>query len=179
MVTLQKATFASGCFWCSEAVFQRLKGVETVTSGYCGGTKEGQTNEEVSSGDTGSQEAIQITFDPTVTSYEKLLEIFFKTHDPTTYDRQGADTGSQYRSVIFYHDDDQKMKAEEIIRKLDEGHVFGGKIVTEIKPFEHFYEAEAYHKNFYNRNEDFPYCTVVINPKLEKLYKEFADQIKA
>lgn len=175
----QKATFAGGCFWCTEAIFKRIKGVESVTSGYSGGTKENPTYEEVSSGETGAAEAIQIVFDDTIVSFERLLEIFFKTHDPASYDRQGADTGSQYRSVVFYHSDDQKKVTVALIQKLDESHIFSGKIVTEVKPFEHFSEAEPYHKNFYDRNKDYPYCTVVINPKLEKLYKEFSEDLKS
>lgn len=178
MNTLETATFAGGCFWCTEAIFQRLKGVESVVSGYCGGTKPNPSYDEVSTGETGAQEAIQITFDPAITSYEKLLEVFFKTHDPSSYDRQGADSGSQYRSVVFYHTPDQKMEAEMMINKLNEAHVFAGKIVTDVVAFKHFSEAEKYHQNFYERNKDYGYCQVVINPKLDKLYKEFASSLK-
>lgn len=178
MNTLETATFAGGCFWCTEAIFKRLKGVETVVSGYSGGTKEHPSYDEVSSGETGAQEAIQITFDSDIVSYTKLLEIYFKTHDPTSYDRQGADAGSQYRSVVFYHTDTQKNEAEEMIKKLDGAKVFAGKIVTDVMPFEHFSEAEKYHQNFYDRNKDYGYCQVVINPKLDKLYKEFHDELK-
>lgn len=178
MEKLETATFAGGCFWCTEAIFKRLKGVETVVSGYSGGTKENPSYDDVSSGETGAQEAIQITFDSSVVSYTKLLEIFFKTHDPTSYDRQGADSGSQYRSVVFYHNDNQKKDVETMIKKLDEAKVFSGKIVTDVLPFEHFYEAEKYHQNFYDRNKDYGYCQVVINPKLDKLYKEFHDELK-
>ncbi len=178
MEKLETATFAGGCFWCTEAIFKRLKGVETVVSGYSGGTKENPSYDEVSSGETGAQEAIQITFDSSVVSYTKLLEIFFKTHDPTSYDRQGADIGSQYRSVVFYHNNNQKKDVETMIKKLDEAKVFAGKIVTDVLPFEHFYEAEKYHQNFYDRNKDYGYCQVVINPKLDKLYKEFHSELK-
>lgn len=175
---MQQATFAGGCFWCTEAIFKRLKGVETVLPGYAGGEGGAPTYEEVSTGTSGFAEAIQITFDPTEVDYSKLLEIFFKTHDPTSWDKQGADTGPQYRSIVFYHSQEQKRTAEELIKKFDDSHIFQSKIVTEVTPFTTFFEAESYHKNFYDRNEEYPYCRVVINPKLEKLLHEFSDQLK-
>lgn len=175
---MQQATFAGGCFWCTEAIFKRLKGVETVLPGYAGGEGKQPSYEEVSSGTSGFAEAIQITFDPTQVGYAKLLEIFFKTHDPTSWDKQGADVGPQYRSIVFYHTQEQKKIVEDLIKKFDDSHVFQSKIVTEVKPFTTFFEAESYHKNFYDRNEEYPYCRVVINPKLEKLLHEFSDQLK-
>lgn len=173
----EKATFAGGCFWCTEAIFKRVKGVSKVTPGYAG-DGDNPTYETVSDGNTNFREAVQIEFDPKEASYLTLLEIFFKTHDPTSYDRQGADTGPQYRSVVFYHTEEQKKLVTGLIKKFDDEHVFGGKIVTEVEPFKKFFEAEAYHKNFYDRNKDYPYCTVVINPKIEKLTKEFAENLK-
>jgi peptide-methionine (S)-S-oxide reductase len=175
---MQQATFAGGCFWCTEAIFKRLKGVETVLPGYAGGEGAAPSYEQVSTGTSGFAEAIQITFDPTEVDYSKLLEIFFKTHDPTSWDKQGADTGPQYRSIVFYHSQEQKKTVEELIKKFDDSHIFQSKIVTEVKPFTTFFEAESYHKNFYDRNEEYPYCRVVINPKLEKLLHEFSDQLK-
>lgn len=172
------ATFAGGCFWCTEAVFKMVKGVLKVTPGYAGDGDFIPTYETVSSGDTNFYEAIQIEFDPSVTSYITLLLIFFKTHDPTSYDRQGADIGPQYRSVVFYHSDDQKNDVNNLIKKFDHEKIFGNKIVTEVKAFKKFFEAEAYHKNFYERNKDNQYCTVVINPKIDKLVKEFSENLK-
>ena len=177
-LTLETATFAGGCFWCTEAIFKRVDGVIKVVSGYAGGTIADPTYEQVSSQEAGATEALQITFDPGIISYSKLLEIFFKTHDPTSVDKQGADTGSQYRSIVFFHTKRQKEATDEMIKRLTVAKVFGGKIVTEVKPFERFSEAEAYHKDFYDRNKDNSYCSVVINPKLEKLYREFPDELK-
>lgn len=175
---MEKATFAGGCFWCTEAIFQHIKGVSSVVSGYAGEGKDNPTYEEVSDGDSGYAEGIQIEFDPNVVQYERLLEIFFKTHDPTSFDRQGADTGPQYRSIVFYHNEEQHETVERLIKHLDDSHIFPSKIVTEVKPFMKFFEAEASHKNFYNRNKDSMYCTVVINPKLDKLFKEFKENLK-
>ena len=172
------ATFGNGCFWCTEAVFQRLKGVRTVVSGYSGGTVKNPTYAQVCTGTTGHAEAIQITFDPASISYEELLEVFWQTHDPTTPNRQGNDYGTQYRSVIFYHSDQQKELAEKFKKKLDAAGVFGQPIVTEIVPYTAFYRAEAHHQNFYNENPNQAYCRVMIRPKLEKLKKVFHDKLK-
>lgn len=176
---LQKATFGGGCFWCTEAIFKEVKGVISVTSGYSGGEKQNPTYEEVSLGTSGHVEAVQIEFDTRETNYLTLLKIFFKTHDPTSFDRQGADQGSQYRSVVFYHTEAQKEEVVKLIEKFNKDLVFGTKVVTEVRPFESFYKAEPYHVNFYERNKNHPYCQIVINPKLEKLYKEFADEVKS
>jgi peptide-methionine (S)-S-oxide reductase len=172
------ATFGNGCFWCTEAVFQQLKGVRTVVSGYSGGTVKNPTYAQVCTGTTGHAEAIQITFDPTTISYEELLEVFWQTHDPTTLNRQGPDVGTQYRSVIFYHSDQQKDLAEKFKKKLDAAGVFGQPIVTQIVPFTAFYRAEEHHQNFYNQNPFHGYCRVMIRPKLEKLKKVFHDKLK-
>lgn len=175
---LETATLAGGCFWCTEALFKRLRGVALVTSGYAGGWKENPSYEEVSSGKTGHAEAVQITFDSKVISFEKLLELFFHLHDPTTLNQQGADLGSQYRSAIFYHSEEQKRIAEQMIKRLTKSKEFKGKIVTFLLPFSTFYQAENYHRNYYERNSDQPYCRVIINPKLQKLYQEFTGQIE-
>ena len=169
---MEIATLAGGCFWCTEAIFLRLKGVEKVTPGYTGGNVIKPTYEQVCSGTTGHAEAIQIEFDPKIISFEKLLEIFFKLHDPTTANRQGNDVGTQYRSSIFYHSDIQRKTAEKI-RSLMQKY-YKDKIVTEIVAATNFYEAESYHKNYYNSNKGKPYCQIVIDPKITKLYKEFA-----
>jgi peptide-methionine (S)-S-oxide reductase len=176
---LARATFGGGCFWCTEAVFQKLKGVHSVVSGYTGGSSKNPTYKQICTGTTGHAEAIQITFDPAVVSFEDLLEIFWKTHDPTTRNRQGNDVGTQYRSVIFYHSADQKHLAEEYKQKLDAAGVFAGPIVTEIVPATDFYRAEAYHQNYYAENSTQPYCQVIIGPKLEKLKKVFQSKLKA
>ncbi len=175
---LQKATFGGGCFWCTEAVFQQVKGVEAVFSGYSGGKTKNPTYRQICSGTTGHAEVIQVHYDPKVISYEELLEIFWKTHDPTTLNRQGADVGTQYRSVIFYHDDEQKRLAELYKKKLDESKAFSNPIVTEISPFTEFYSAEDYHQNYYESNPAQPYCTFVIGPKLEKFRQVFGDKVK-
>jgi len=164
---LEKATFGAGCFWCVEAVFQRIKGVKSVVSGYAGGTKPNPTYDEVCTGETGHAEVIQITFNPKEISYEKLLDIFWESHDPTSLNRQGADVGTQYRSVIFYHNEKQKKIAEK--SKESVAKIFDKPIVTEIKPLKNFYPAENYHQNYYNRNKYAPYCLLVIRPKLKKL----------
>ena len=172
------ATLAGGCFWCTEAVFKRLKGVESVMSGYSGGKRANPNYEQVHSDATGHAEAIQIKYDPKVLTFEKLLEVFFKLHDPTTPNQQGADIGSEYRSVIFYHNEDQRKKAEKIIAGLENNTVYQNKIVTELLPFEKFYPAEGYHQNYYEKNKGNNYCTIVIDPKIQKLYKEFGDIAK-
>ena len=169
-VKLVKATFGGGCFWCTEAVFQRLKGVKSVVPGYAGGDKPNPTYEEVCTGETGYAEVVQITYDSKEIAYKKLLDIFWKCHDPTSLNRQGADIGTQYRSIIFYHDKKQKESAEK--SKLELSKHFQKQIVTSIEPFTKFYPAEGYHKNYYNRNTNAPYCRVVIRPKLEKLKLE-------
>jgi len=164
---LEKATFGAGCFWCVEAMFKNLKGVKAVVSGYAGGTKPDPTYEEVCSGKTGHAEVIQIEFDPKEISYEQLLDMFWKSHDPTSLNKQGPDSGEQYRSVIFYHDAKQKAIAEK--SKAKEKKEFEKPIVTEIKPLKEFYPAEDYHQDYYNRNKYAPYCLLVVRPKLKKL----------
>lgn len=174
----ETATFAGGCFWCTEAIFKRLKGVVSVTPGYSGGTVENPSYEEVCTGRTGHAEAIQIEFDPEKISYDVLLQVFFHTHNPTTLNQQGADVGTQYRSSIFYHNEEQKKEAENAIQDLTKENVYKEPIVTEVVPFTKFYEAENYHENYYDRNRNNPYCTFVIDPKLAKLLKEFRSHVK-
>ncbi len=174
----EQATFGLGCFWCGEAVFEQLRGVAAVDSGYSGGSSKDASYKAVSSGRSGHAEVVQITYDPEVISYGELLEVFWKMHDPTTLNRQGADVGSQYRSVIFYHSDEQGKLAEHYKRKLEAAGVFAGPIVTEITPFEAFYPAEKEHVDFYRLNPDNQYCTAVIQPKLAKLKKVFADKLR-
>ena len=175
---LQVATFGNGCFWCTEAIFQRLNGVEKVVSGYSGGKVKNPTYKEVCSGLTGHAEVIQITYDPKRISFDELLEVFWKTHDPTTLNRQGADEGTQYRSAVFYHTDEQKRLAEEYKKKLDASGAFDNPIVTEITPFTAFYPAEDYHQNYFNLNGTQPYCSFVIQPKVEKFEKVFKSKLK-
>ena len=170
---METATFGSGCFWCTEAIFLNVEGVEKVESGYEGGKVKNPTYKEVCSGLTGHAEVVRLTFNPAVVSYDQLLEIFWKTHDPTTLNQQGADIGTQYRSVIFYHDEQQKQKAEFYKKRLEEEKAFDNPIVTEISPAATFYKAEDYHQNYYNLNSSAPYCTYVIQPKLEKFKKAF------
>jgi peptide-methionine (S)-S-oxide reductase len=172
------ATFGSGCFWCSEAFFQQLKGVLQVQPGYSGGAVPNPTYELVCTGATGHAEAVQVTFDPRVISYPELLEVFWRSHDPTTLNRQGHDTGTQYRSVVFTHSDRQKELAELYRRKIDEAHVFPAPVVTEIVPFTVFYPAEPYHQNYFAANPRQPYCRAVIAPKVEKLREVFRDRLK-
>ena len=171
----QTATFAGGCFWCTEAVFQRLRGVKSVMPGYTGGHVPNPTYEAVCTGATGHAEAIQITFDPNEIFFEQLLEVHFATHDPTTPNRQGYDVGTQYRSGVYYHDEAQKETAERVIERINQSDAYPNPVVTEVVPFDAFYEAEDYHQNFYNRNQTYPYCSVIIDPKMEKLYKSFKD----
>ncbi len=178
MNNLETATFANGCFWCTEAIFQQLRGVESITSGYSGGDKENPSYEEVSGGNTGFAEAIEVKFDPKVISYKDLLRIFFATHDPTTLNRQGADVGPQYRSAIFYHNDEQRRGAEEVKKEINDQKIYAAPIVTEITEFENFYKAENYHQNFYRNNKDYPYCKIVIDPKIAKFRKEFLEKLK-
>ena len=172
------ATLAGGCFWCTEAIFKRLKGVDLVTAGYSGGIVENPTYNDVSGGNTGHAESIQIEFDPKVISYETLLEVFFKLHDPTTVNKQGNDTGIQYRSVIFYHSAEQKSTAEEVKQRIEKSGMYEDPIITKIEPFKNFYSAEQYHQNYYERNSYQPYCQLVIDPKIQKLMQEFKDKVK-
>ncbi len=175
---LEIATFGSGCFWCTEAIFERVNGVSAAVSGYSGGEVENPTYKEVCDGTTGHAECTQITFDPSVVSYDELLEIFWKTHDPTTLNRQGNDVGTQYRSVIFYHSDEQKQKAEYYKNKLTVEKIWEKPIVTEITKFEKFYPAEDYHQEYYDNNPNQGYCAYVITPKVEKFEKIFKDKLK-
>jgi peptide-methionine (S)-S-oxide reductase len=175
---LETATFGSGCFWCTEAIFLNVDGVEKVVSGYTGGKVKNPTYKEVCSGLTGHAEVIQLSYDPSKVKYEELLEIFWKTHDPTTLNRQGADEGTQYRSVIYYHNDEQKKLAEYYKKKLEDAKAFNDPIVTEISPATTFYKAEDYHQNYYNLNNNVPYCSYVIQPKLEKFKKVFKEKLK-
>ncbi|MHA2080779.1 MAG: peptide-methionine (S)-S-oxide reductase MsrA [Candidatus Thorarchaeota archaeon] len=170
---MELITFGSGCFWCTEAVFQQLKGVETVVSGYSGGSVEKPSYEQVTSGRTGHAEVCQIQFDPEQISFEEILEVFFNTHDPTTLNRQGNDVGTQYRSVIFYHSEEQRMIAEKVKTELDKSGSWKNPIVTEIVPFEKFYPAEGYHQNYFRNNPNQSYCRLVIAPKLDKFEKVF------
>ncbi|WP_372744606.1 peptide-methionine (S)-S-oxide reductase MsrA [Lutibacter sp.] len=175
---IEIATVGNGCFWCTEAIFQRLKGVESVTSGFSGGTIKNPAYREVVTGRTGHAEAIEIKFDSNVITFQEILEVFFSTHDPTTLNKQGYDVGSQYRSAIFYHSEAQKLTAEKFIKELTEAKVFNAKIVTEVTKFTAFYKAEDYHQNYYNNNKTQGYCVAVINPKLEKFIKEFKSKLK-
>lgn len=172
------ATFASGCFWCVEAIFQRLKGVNQVTSGYSGGDIKNPSYKEVCTGRTNHAEAVQILFDPSQISYDELLEVFWKTHDPTTLNRQGADEGTQYRSAIFFHDENQKSLAENYKKKLNASGAWDKPIVTEITAYTNFYKAEDQHQNYFNANGNQPYCSFVIQPKVEKFEKVFKDKLK-
>ena len=176
--TLETATFGSGCFWCTEAIFLNVEGVKKVVSGYTGGSVKNPTYKEVCSGLTGHAEVVQLTFDPLVVSYDQLLEIFWQTHDPTTLNQQGADVGTQYRSVIYYHSEDQKKSAEFYKNRLDEEGAFANPIVTEISPATTFYRAEDYHQNYFDLNPEQMYCRMVIAPKLEKFQKVFAHKLK-
>lgn len=176
--SMETATFGSGCFWCTEAIFLNLEGVDKVVSGYTGGKVKNPTYKEVCSGLTGHAEVVQLTFNPAIVSYEQLLEVFWQTHDPTTLNQQGADVGTQYRSVIYYHSEAQKRSAEFFKKRLDEERAFDRPIVTEISEATIFYPAEDYHQNYYNLNGNAPYCTFVIRPKLEKFKKAFEAMLK-
>jgi peptide-methionine (S)-S-oxide reductase len=175
---MDTATFGAGCFWWIDAVFQELKGVQSVSSGYAGGFVKNPSYKEVCTGRTGHAEVAQIVFDPEVISFDDLLEVFWKTHDPTTLNRQGNDVGTQYRSSVFYHNDDQKKKAEYYKVKLDESGAYSNQIITTIEELTDFYVAEDSHQNYYNNNSSQPYCTFVIQPKVEKFRKAFADKLK-
>jgi len=175
---LKLATFGNGCFWCTEAIFQRLNGVEKVMPGYSGGHVENPTYEQVCTGTTGHAESIQITYDPAKISYDALLEVFWKTHDPTTKNRQGNDIGPQYRSVVFYHDPGQKKLAESYKARLETEKIWDRPIVTEIEPFSKFWPAEDYHRNYYSNNPSKGYCALVITPKIEKFKKIFRERLK-
>jgi len=172
------ATFAGGCFWCTEAIFEKLKGIKSVVSGYTGGKVKNPSYMEVVTGRTGHAESIQITYNPNEISYRELLDVFFSTHDPTTVNRQGYDVGTQYRSAIFYHNKKQKDEAEKMIKELTNEKVFDAKIVTEVKPFTVFYKAEKYHQDYYLNNKNQPYCENVINPKLQKFIKKYKTKIR-
>jgi peptide-methionine (S)-S-oxide reductase len=174
----ETATLAGGCFWCLEAVFLELNGVEKVVSGYSGGAVEKPSYREVSTGTTGHAEVVQIFFNAEEISYKDILEVFFTIHNPTTLNRQGADVGTQYRSAIFYHSDEQKKIAENVIQELDRSNIWENPIVTEVIPFQNFYPAEDYHQDYYKQNSDEPYCRLVIEPKVAKLRKHFIDTLK-
>lgn len=176
--TWDVATFAGGCFWCTEAVFERLEGVEKVVSGYTGGQIKNPAYREICTGRTGHAEAIQIVYNPEIIKYTELLEIFFATHDPTTLNRQGNDVGTQYRSAVFYSDDKQKDAAEKFIEFLEKEKVFDAPVVTEIAPLTVFYKAENVHQNFYENNRSQPYCQFIINPKIKKLKTYYANKLK-
>lgn len=176
--TIDTATFGMGCFWCSEAIFLQLTGVQSVTSGYSGGQVANPTYKEVCSGLTGHAEVVQVAYNPSVVSYDELLHAFWLAHDPTTLNRQGADAGTQYRSVIFYHNDFQKSLAEKYKKELDASGAFSAPIVTEISVFKAFYKAENYHQDYYNLNGSAPYCQIVIAPKVEKFRKVFEGKLK-
>ncbi len=172
------ATLGGGCFWCTEAVYEVTNGVHSAVSGYAGGRFVNPTYEAVSTGQTGHAEVVQIEYDPSVISYEKVLEVFFRTHDPTTLNSQGPDHGTQYRSAIFYHDDEQRETAERVIAALNESRAYGKPIVTEVAPLDKFYPAEEYHQDFFAKNPNQGYCRAVVGPKVEKYRKAFADLLK-
>lgn len=177
--TTDTATLANGCFWCTEAIFEQLEGVKSAVSGYTGGKVANPTYKEVCTGETGHAEALQIVYDPQKISFDELLEVFWETHDPTTLNRQGNDVGTQYRSGVFYHNEEQKQKAEKYKAALDKSGAFDNPIVTEITPFTTFYPAEDYHQQYFDNNENAnPYCRIVIRPKVDKFKKVFADKLK-
>jgi peptide-methionine (S)-S-oxide reductase len=178
-MALETATFGGGCFWCLEPLFDELKGVERVEPGYAGGRRPNPTYEQVSTGTTGHAEVIQITYDPAQISYRELLDVFFTMHDPTTPNRQGADVGPQYRSIVLYSSPEQKEQAEDSIEKLNAEGVWDAPIVTEVEPLTAFYPAEAYHRDYYQRNPAQPYCQVVIAPKVAKFRKQYVEKLKA
>ena len=174
----ETATLGAGCFWCVEAIFQKLKGVISVLPGYSGGSVKNPSYKEVCTGRTGHAEVCNIEFDPGIISFSEILKVYWQTHDPTTLNRQGNDIGEQYRSVIFYHNEQQRKIAEELKERLNSEKVWNDPVITEIVPFEHFYYAEDYHKNYYNNNKDQPYCSIVITPKLEKFKKIFSEKLR-
>ncbi|WP_423745606.1 peptide-methionine (S)-S-oxide reductase MsrA (plasmid) [Haladaptatus sp. SPP-AMP-3] len=172
----ETATLAGGCFWCLEAAYEELDGVQSVTSGYAGGSVENPTYEAVCSGETGHAEVVQLEYDPETVGYDELLQVFFTIHDPTTLNRQGPDVGTQYRSAIFYHDDDQKEVAEAYIDGLESEGAFEDPIVTDVEPLSEFYEAEGYHQNYYEKNPNDAYCTMNAQPKIRKVREKFAEK---
>jgi peptide-methionine (S)-S-oxide reductase len=174
---MEQATFGGGCFWCTEAVFQNLKGVTKVVSGYMGGHKENPSYDDICGGDTGHAEIIRMDYDPEQITFEDLLLVFFKTHDPTTLNRQGNDVGTQYRSVVFYENQEQKISAENMIDQLEKELVFENSIITEVTPISKFYEAEDYHQNYFNNNANRAYCVHVIQPKLAKFTRDFWEKL--
>ncbi len=176
---LETATLAAGCFWCVEAVFDDLRGVEDVVSGYSGGHTENPTYQEVCSETTGHAEVIQIKFNPDEISFKEILQVFFAVHDPTTLNRQGNDIGTSYRSAIFYHSDEQKRVAEEVIKEVTEGGVYDNPIVTQVAPFDKFYVAENYHQEYFANNPNQPYCAAIVAPKVSKFRKKFLDKLKS
>lgn len=171
-------TLGGGCFWCTEAVFEQLKGVEKIESGYSGGTVPNPTYEQVCSGDTGHAEVSRITFDPKVISLKEVLEVFFTVHDPTTLNQQGNDVGTQYRSVIFYRNAEQKTVAKQVIKEIEAAKIWDGRIVTDVSPFKEFYKAEDYHQEYFRLHGQQPYCRVVIAPKVAKFREHFRDKLK-
>jgi len=172
------ATLAAGCFWCIESVYDQLRGVEKVVSGYSGGRRPNPTYEQVCTGTTGHAEVVQVTFDPSIVSFKEMLEIFFTIHDPTTLNRQGADIGSQYRSAIFYHSEEQKAVAEAVIKEFDSKGLWDRPIVTEVTPLTEFFQAEGYHQRYFEQNPNQPYCRAVIEPKVSKFRKQYFDRLK-
>ena len=176
--TFEIASFGNGCFWCTEAIFQQLEGVIKVVSGYSGGHIDNPTYKQVCNGTTGHAECLNITYDPSKISFDELLEVFWKTHDPTTLNRQGNDVGTQYRSVIFYHNEEQKAKAEKYKAELDKSGAYASPIVTTLEPFVKFYPAEDYHQNYFNENGSAPYCQLIVRPKVEKFEKVFKAKLK-
>ncbi|MUV56491.1 peptide-methionine (S)-S-oxide reductase [Halogeometricum rufum] len=178
MTDTELATLGGGCFWCIEAPMKELVGVESVTSGYAGGHVENPTYEQVCEGTTGHAEVVQVAFDPDRITFEELLEVFFAIHDPTTEDRQGPDVGSQYRSAVFYHSEEQRETVERLVAEMNESGVYDDDIVTEVAPLDTFYEAEEYHQDYYEKNPDKPYCAVQIPPKLEKVREKFAGKVR-
>jgi len=178
MISLEVATLAGGCFWCIEAVFREINGVENVVSGYTGGTTVNPTYQRVCAGGTGHAEAVQVSFNPSKISYREILEIFFSIHDPTTLNRQGADVGTQYRSAIFYHGEGQKTIAEAVIKELDKAKLWEKPIVTQIVPLDKFYAAEDYHQEYFSRNPEQAYCQMVISPKVNKFRQQWTKRLK-
>lgn len=178
MSNLETITIGGGCYWCVEAVYEKLNGVQSVVSGFAGGKTANPSYEEVSSGKTGYAEVVQITYDKSITNLNEIFRVFFTVHDPTTLNRQGADVGTQYRSVIFFKDETQKVAAQNIIAALKKAKVYDSPIVTTLEPFTHFYKAEDYHQNYYQNNKNQPYCQMVIQPKLAKFEKVFKDKLK-
>ncbi len=179
MADLQTAVFAGGCFWCLEAVFQRVNGVQSVESGYMGGHVKNPAYREVCSGDTGHAEVVRVTFDPAEVSYDDLLEVFFAIHDPTTLDQQGNDVGPQYRSAIFYLDEEQRRQAKQAIAQLEDAHIWPDPVVTAVEPAGPFYKAEDYHQDYFNSNPSQPYCQFIVAPKVRKLLKTFPKKARA